>query len=182
MKCNKNSVLFILLVLLTSCEFPYFDRIPGKQIKEIPKGLTGNYRSVEVSFSDGKWQLGDTAMYKITVNSWMELNKDTIETFLSDSVVVSRYKSFYFLSLKEDEGWNCFVMEKNKTGFTFCPVSVSEDSVMKVLSNHFSEVQKLKSRDDDDYYLVKMNEEELLKFYKEYLKKISYFKFEFSEE
>ena len=117
------------------------------------------------------------------VNSWMELNKDTLETFLSDSVVVSKYKSFYFLSHKEEEGWNCFVIEKTKTGFIFCPVSVSGDSVMEVLSDHFSEVQKLKnSEDDDDYYLVKMNEEELLKFYEEYLKKINYFKFEFAEE
>ncbi|MBN4051183.1 hypothetical protein JYU16_00050 [bacterium AH-315-M05] len=183
MKRIKNMILLILLVFLVSCEFPYFDRIPGKQIKEIPKELTGNYRSVEVSFSDGKWQLGDTVMYKIMVNSWMELNKDSIETFLSDSVVVSRHKSFYFLSLREDEGWNCFVIEKNKTGFIFCPVSVPEDSIMEVLSDHFSEVQKLKSREgEDDYYLVKMNEEELLKFYKKYLKKLYYFKFELSEE
>lgn len=182
MNRTKNSILFILLVLLASCEFPYFDRIPGKPLKEIPKELTGNYRSVEVSFSDGKWQLGDTTMYKIMVNSWVEFNKDSIEIFLSDSVVVSRYKSFYFLSLKEDEGWSCFVIEKNKTGFIFCPVSLSEDSVMKVLSDHFSEVQKLKKGEEENYYLVKMSEKELLKFYKEYLKKISYFKFEISKE
>ena len=182
MKRIRNIIPLILLLFLASCEFPYFDRIPGKQVKEIPKELTGNYRSIEMSFSDGKWELGDTTKYKITVNSWVELNKDTIETFLSDSVVVSRYKSFYFLSLREVEGWSCFVIVKNKTGFIFCPVSVSGDSIMEVLSNHFSEVQKLKNRKEDDYYLVKMNEEELLKFYEEYLKKINYFKFEFAEE
>ena len=182
MKRIKNSISLILLVFLASCEFPYFDRIPGKQLKEIPKELTGNYRSVEVSFSDGNWQIGDTIGYNIKVNSWMELNKDSLETFLSDSVVVSRYKSFYFLSNKENEGWNCFVIEKIKTGFILCPVSVNEDTVIDVLSNHFSEVQKLKNTEEDDYYLVKMNEEELITFYKDYLKKIYYFKFENSEE
>ena len=182
MKRIKNSISLILLVFLASCEFPYFDRIPGKQLKEIPKELTGNYKSVEVSFSDGKWQIGDTIGYKIKVNSWMELTKDSLETFLSDSVVVSRYKSLYFLSHKEEEGWKCFVIEKIKTGFIFCPICIYEDTVIDLLSNHFSEAQKLKNSEEDDYYLVKMNEEELLTFYNEYLKKIYYFKFEISEE
>ena len=141
--------------------------------------MRGNYLSFEMSRSeDGIWKCDDTSKYTIKSKSWIEPGSKDAEQFLSDSIVFSQYGSFYFLSSREKKGWNCLVIEKNKNGFHLSPILPYSDSVNVILNRYFTDVQELQDSTENTYYLIGMNEDELIKFYETYMKKYYYFSFE----
>lgn len=180
---HRIYILSLLVLLASSCEMPYFDRYPGKALKEIPEDFRGNWVSYTISFEGGKLTYDDTTNYIISKDSWESIDKKNDKGLLSDSVVFSKYKDYYFLSFLAEHGWNCMVIQKKGKQFVLSMVFVDESDddidVGEVLKKYFSKATMVeKQAGEVDYYKIKMKEHELIKYFNKYLLKKYYLKFE----
>ena len=107
---SVNLLLGVLILLGSSCEMPYFDRYPGERLKEVPISFQGDWVSYELNVEGGKWVYKDTTEFIISKEGWKSLDEDE-SALLSDSIILSKYKNYYFLSMLEEHGWQVMVIE-----------------------------------------------------------------------
>ena len=175
---NSNVLVLILILLISSCEMPYFDRYPGKALKEVPEDFRGNWVSYTISFEGDEITYKDTTIYTIRNDGWLVGADKKDMGVLSDSIVLSKYKNYYFLSFRNEEGWYCTVIQKKGNQFTMGIVMADKDD-SGILEKYFSDVTVVKKKNGSvDYHKIKMKEQELIKFFNKYLLKKFYLKFE----
>lgn len=172
-----NFFFFVLLsVLFSACEMIYFDRAPGKILNEIPEELRGNYRAI-----DKIKKINTDSVEKITVFSKSWINNDE-ETHLSDSVLISIYGAYYFLSMrKNSQFWNCYIINKTSQGFYIYPVVIPDGSVNKkirILKEFFGDIKTFYDYENKEKYWAKMDEKKAIKYLKRKLKPFEYYKIE----
>jgi len=174
-----NIVLVLLLLLASSCEMPRFDRYPGERLKEIPLVFQGDWVSYELSIEGSQWEYNDTTEYIITKDSWKAID-DKGSEFLSDSIVLSKYKNYYFLSTLDEGGWKILVLEHMGSGFRLSPIIVNDDKDDKVLlEEYFSKIEIKKDSSGDEYFSIVTKEKEIINYFKKYMLKHYYMRFEF---
>ncbi len=172
---NSPLILVLLLFVFTGCDMAYFDRIPGEKVETIPEMFQGEFNRIEFSI-DANEESDENIKYTIDASSWTEFQNEPKTQFLSDSAILSKYRKYYFLSIKEDKGYGCMVIEKTKKGFLLCPILV-DDNMVPLLKKIFPKVEELNDG-SDDYIYIEMSEKKLLKFYKKQARKSYHFVFE----
>jgi hypothetical protein len=103
-------ILFILGLAHIACnEITYKEPQPNgiKSLVEVPAGLHGMYRFQEEN--------GDTVV--IFKNGFRANNKKEEDIlYLSDSLVLKKYRDYYFVSLRDKAEWNLRILSLQKNG------------------------------------------------------------------
>jgi hypothetical protein len=167
----KNIGLALFLsVYLFSCKeisFPTPQPAGLPQLKEVPAALLGKYTSDEDNekrdsliierwgyrFSDGN------------DNEW--LGRGT----LSDSLVIKKYKDYYFVSFRTQDQWTLRLIKQKSNGdFTFFKIDVGDDEKRKEILGKISSrmpVTEFKKKDNDTFYQINPTPDQLMQLIKE---------------
>lgn len=166
------------LLLFASCEEVVFDRIPGTEMKKIPESFRGEY--IYYSVSADEEAKSDTGRVKITGKYWIETKDGKTEksTLINSISRFSKFENYYFISTREAKGWNCIVLEPDGSDIFASPVIAEKDTLPYLIRQYFSSVEEKNDDEGNPYLLVKMNETELIGFYREYLKPLYFVRLE----
>jgi hypothetical protein len=163
-------VLFLSVIIFSSCQSLKFDRYPGNVLAEIPGEFQGSFIYVH----DNK-NASDTDTIVIASKYYSTIeNGKTVKTVLDSANVFSQYGSNYFLFMKSEPYWIGFLVYKKDRDLFLAPfISPTKNNSKKdlrVLNKYFEEVNKVKGKTqlESETYSMKMNEENLLKYIKKH--------------
>jgi hypothetical protein len=171
----RSLILIISLGLfaLTSCkEVSFREHQPtgAKKLMSFPSNLIGQYIVTEESSV-----VPDTILiYKdyFEILDSPEKNKPSEKSMLSDSLVLTTYKGYYFLNFLEKKRWvfRAFTQEKNKDIILFS-IDLSDEATLTHLKKELNPT--LIKEDSDTYYEVHPSPKPkvLLKFIQDHYKK-----------
>jgi hypothetical protein len=139
---------------LTSCKEVTFREpqpVGVKKLKFFPTNLLGKYIVTEESS-----MASDTILiYKdsFEILDSPEKNKASEKSILSDSLVLKKYKDYYFLNFLGDKRWafRVFKQEKNKDIILFT-IDLSNETTLAHLKKELSPI--MTSQDSDTFYEV----------------------------
>jgi hypothetical protein len=167
---RNTLVLFLSVIIFSSCQSLKFDRYPGKVLAEIPGEFQGSFLSVH---DNNNASDTDTIVIERRHYSIIE-NGKTVKTVLDSVTVFSQYGSNYFLFMKSDTYWTGFLVYKKDRDLFIAPfISPTKNNSKKdlrVLNKYFEDVKKVKGKTqlESETYSVKMSEENLLKYIKKH--------------
>ncbi len=103
-------ILFSGLIFMSSCTSICFENpqpVGQKNLAEFPKKLVGLYIDVEN---------GDTVVTIFHDGFTIHLNDENVKILLSEKSVLRKYKSYYFLNLRNDEDslWTVYIADPGK--------------------------------------------------------------------
>ena len=165
-------------MLWGGCVSIYFNRYPGEALNEIPGKFQGNFSSKSVNETDNFFLLYemDTVTglmetnnkYEIRNDGWKILKKNPESYTLCDTVVLSKYKKYYFISNKTLDGWETALIDKYHGSVRITPIgyNLNDSTTVQVVEQYF-ETNNSSSN-------VMMNEDALITYYKEQLKNRNY--------
>jgi hypothetical protein len=168
----RNCILIISigLLALTSCKEITFSEpqpVSVKKLKTFPVNLIGKYIVTE----DSNLTTDTVLIYKdfFQILDSTEKNKLSEKSVLSDSLILKKYKGYYFLNFSEKKRWalRVFRQEKNKD-ITLFTIDLSDDTTLAHLQKELKPI--LVKEDSDTYFEVRPSPEPkvLLKFIQEH--------------
>ncbi|HYV92866.1 MAG TPA: hypothetical protein VE978_13805 [Chitinophagales bacterium] len=188
MKC-KLIFLFLTVISLASCDEIYFDRIPGQLLSSIPDKFVGEYDVYDHKSQNGKETAErNDSFLTVTKTSLNFHDKEIPLLNLNDTFTVSEYKGYHFISLRrQPEYWTCFILQETKRGFIGTAVLFTDDSPDKGQSSineikkYFPDVKvilmKKKDGSAEEEFYTQMNEEQVIAFFIDAVKKPEYSEF-----
>ena len=193
----KYKIIFLLFTIfnLTSCDVIYFDRMPGQLLTSFPDKLVGDYRVYDHKLKDGKFtvEMGDDSVMTINKTSLNIHDKEVPLLSLNDTFTVSEYKGYYFISWRQPPSyWECFIFQETKNGFIGCAVLINQEnsdanaskkdqSSINEVKKYFPGVHVITMKNSDgiegEEFYTKMNEDQVIAFFKDEVKKPEYSEF-----
>jgi len=159
-------------VIISSCDLIHFDRYPGVSQDSIPVEFRGEYRMVLKRESKGE---PDTNTVYIGKNSFTQIEKDNVQIkFLSDSVVLSKVNSNYYLSERENNKWICNAIKPMGKDLEVYLVELkgkNETEKLKLL-NKFFKNGKVQMLENKKIFTAPMDEKKLELFVSKKLKNL----------
>jgi PBP1b-binding outer membrane lipoprotein LpoB len=151
-------VILLLAIFLSGCtEVSYREPQPkGKRaLSSVPKKLQGKY---VVKDNDEK----DTL---IVTSTGYIIASEQVQVPLSDSLVLKKYKGYYFINLNEDPEWLLRVFRREKNGdLIFMSMKVEGRSFNEMLAEISKEVAVDSSTvNDETLYQIDPTPKQLLK-------------------
>jgi hypothetical protein len=135
-------LVFSCLIFLASCTSVYFENPqPAGQenLKEFPKRLTGLYVDTEK---------GDTVASIFPDGFSLDLNEKDVKIPLSKKTILRKYKSYYFLNLKEEDDnlWTVYIVKPSgRKGLIIFELSTEEAPLEKLRA-----ITEVKNKDTKD--------------------------------
>lgn len=165
-------LLILILFCLQACkEISFLESQPkGKKILHaVPKKLQGKYLLADENGVDA-----DTLF--ITSTGYRIGNDKKHEAYLSDTLVLKYFKSYYFLNIKEQSDWYLRVIQKDNNGNLLYMTMDSEDrrfnDYLLRLSSEI-EIDSVKSNDEMRYRIDPSPKEMIALIKKGFFKKIT---------
>jgi hypothetical protein len=165
-------IIAIGLFSLHSCkEITFKEPQPSgvKKLKSFPSNLIGTYLVTE----DSSMVPDTVVIFKdsFEILDSPEKNKPSEKSILSDTLVLKKYKGYYFLNFLGDKRWafRVFKQEKNKDIILF-NIDLSDETTLSHLKKEFKPT--MTKDDSDTYYEVDPSPEAkvLLKFIRDHYK------------
>lgn len=161
-------ILVLIAIIASSCSSLKFDRYAGTSLNEFPEDYRGKYINTDISLNDT-----DTLVLYISANSFSLIDeKQTSIEFLDENTVFTKYKKQHFIFMNDNGYWSGFAVNKKENKISMIPLTgpLKNDTIKdtKILSRYFQEVKVLKGINslEKPSYVVKMNDDKLLKYIK----------------
>lgn len=168
MKKLFRHLLFLLFIAsFSSCVLATFDRYPGEKLNGIPARYQGNYKYL-VAKKDMDRE--DSTVLILNQDSWEVKGPDEHKKYyLGDSVVISQYQGYDFVSVKtaNRKYWFVYIARLDKDVLHTYPVIVKNKRRKNI--ERFLEAAPADSSQAQQVF--KMNEPGLLRYYEKVLKK-----------
>ena len=158
-------------MLLASCKEVSFV-VPQPEgvarLKEIPLALQGHY----LSYDEITGEASDT----LIIESWGYHFKDKKDDdwlgsgHLSDSLVVKRYKDYYFVNFKSGNQWVLRLVRQNPSGgIAFLSIDIQDDARRKDILKKISKETTIKEihRGEDTFYQISPTPAQLMRLIEE---------------
>ncbi len=168
----------LLSVILSGCVSIYFDRYPGQALDEIPGKFRGTYLAQPHTLIDNYFILYEMdstgkmlpeSRIEVFAKGWREYKGEDKSWGLSDSIVFSKYKKYYFVSHKTLDGWETALIDRSRGTWRLTPIGYNlHDSTTVQKVNKLFLTNNLSSH-------VPMDEEVLIDYYKTELKGRNYY-------
>jgi len=178
MKLKLLSLLLFTGLLWSGCVSIYYNRYPGTALNEIPKKFQGDFSGKSITETDNFFllyemdtlsgQMETDIHYSIGNNEFKILKLKPESYTLSDTVVFSKYKKYYFISNKTLDGWEIALIDKYHGSIRLTPIcyNLNDSTTVQIVEQYF-ETNNSSSN-------VMMNEEALISYYKDRLKGRNY--------
>lgn len=161
-------ILVLIVLVVSSCSSLKFDRYAGQSLDSFPDEYRGKYINTSISLNDT-----DTLVLYIASNSYSLIDsKQTNIDFLDSQHVFSVYKKQHYIFINENNYWSGFAINKKADKISMIPLTgpLKNDTIkdVKILNRYFQNVQVIKASNnlEKSSYVVKMNEDKLLKYTK----------------
>jgi len=132
----KALIPVLLLLIFSSCkEISYKEPQPKgkKALQTIPESLTGTYL-----LEDGDESSRDTLI--VTKQGYLIVS-DHKESLLGDSLVLKKYKGYYFVNINENPEWLLRIIRREKNGdLTYMSMDDKDESFNQLLQDLSREV------------------------------------------
>lgn len=163
-----NFCLLAFIAVLGSCALATFDRVPGERLSAVPAEWQGTY---EYKVKEKDLDLQDSIKFVIH-DTWWEIKQADGDQryYMGDSVALSRYRDVYFISVKNStrKYWYIYVLKAGKDKqLKIWPV-LTHHNGKNLIQKYFEPIPDLSDSSAAHY---KMNEEQLLRFFKKELKR-----------
>jgi hypothetical protein len=136
MSCmHKISVLLLIAVFISCKEISYKEPQPRgiRALSEIPRDLTGEYYILD---DDGN---ADTL---VVTRSGYLIRSDSTEGSLGDSLVLKKYKGYYFFNDNENPEWLLRIIKKEPNGdLSYMYMDTGEKSFQELLIDLNKEIK-----------------------------------------
>ncbi len=178
MKLKLLSLLLFTGLFWSGCVSIYYNRFPGTALNEIPKKFQGHFSGESITETDNFFLLYemDTLSgimetkinYEIDAHSFNILRKKPVSYTLSDTLVFSKYKKYYFISNKTLDGWEMALIDKYHGSLRLTPIcyNLNDSTTVQIVEQYFNTNNSSSN--------VIMNEEALILYYKDRLKGKNY--------
>ncbi|MCB8998800.1 MAG: hypothetical protein H6540_01860 [Bacteroidales bacterium] len=162
-RINAYIGLFMLtaLLILQSCSSYYFENPQPaglENLQSFPKKITGTYLDPEK---------GDTIGTIFSDGISLEVNKNNVKLPLNEKFILRKYKSYYFLNLKQeqDQLWAVYILKPGpKKSLDIYAIS-SDAADINILKGITEVKTKENKGEDNDIYILNPSYEEMLKIF-----------------
>lgn len=143
-RLTYNILLFILMLVSASCTNFYFENpqpLDYENLTEFPKKLLGTYIDTEK---------GDTLISVLPDGFVVSLNGNDVKIPLSNKTILRKYKSFYFLNLRQEDLnlWTVYIVKPGKKK-TFDLYDLSNETKPLEQLKSITEVRQSASEGDE---------------------------------
>jgi hypothetical protein len=166
---NIGLALFFSIYLFSCKEISFPTPQPAglPQLKEVPATLLGKYTSEEDNSKNDSLIIERWGYRFVDGNDKDWLGKGT----LSDSMVIKKYKDYYFVSFRTQDQWTLRLIKQQSNGdFTFLKIDVGDDDRRKEILKKISQklkVTEFKKNDSDTFYQINPTPDQLMQLIKE---------------
>ncbi len=125
---NKLAIVLVLTVAFSCKEISFKEPQPkGKKVlREVPKQLVGTYLLI-----DDKEGVADTLF--VSAKGYL-VASDKKQNLLGDSLVLKKFKGYYFVNINEKPEWILRVLKQEKNGdLIYMAMEEDEESFNKLL-------------------------------------------------
>ncbi len=167
----KRLLCIFTILCLASCtevSFPTHQPKGIKPLSAFPKELRGSYLASEGDSIPDTLLIQESSYEILNGNArrekvWPEVG------VINDSLVIKKYKGYYFISFKENNEWLLRVLTIDKKGsLTFMRMAVHDSEKVRSLSELKKEipVQEIKLSDSEKYYRIDPTPKQLMSLIK----------------